>query len=101
MINKMSNYPSDTRVIIIRSSDSGFVNMLYNLLTQNEPFSATDEDINALPIVKSNKEDTCAICLENYTDEASELPCKHIFHTQCIHVWLKRRGICPVCRQPI
>jgi len=96
----MSNYPSDVN-LNIGASGYAFLIRLYNLLKRNGYFPATDKDINALPIVKSSKEDTCAICLENYTDEASELPCKHIFHTQCIHMWLKQRGICPVCRQPI
>lgn len=44
----------------------------------------------------------CTICLEDFIDSEmiSVLACdrKHIFHPDCINVWLKSWSTCPVCR---
>jgi len=43
----------------------------------------------------------CAICLEEVEDEqlVSELPCTHVYHSDCIRKWLKRRMTCPLCNE--
>jgi len=42
----------------------------------------------------------CPICLIEYDeeDELKVLPCKHFFHTKCIHPWLSKINSCPLCR---
>ncbi|XP_042494274.1 RING-H2 finger protein ATL2-like [Macadamia integrifolia] len=43
----------------------------------------------------------CAVCLNNLEegDMARLIPtCKHIFHLQCINMWLSSHSTCPVCR---
>ncbi|XP_068182325.1 E3 ubiquitin-protein ligase RNF103 [Antennarius striatus] len=45
----------------------------------------------------------CVVCLENFVAEEllMSLPCGHVFHQQCIVVWLAAgRHCCPVCRWP-
>ena len=53
----------------------------------------------------SHTADTCIICLEKFkTDElVSELPCdeRHIFHFDCLSLWLRTKQICPLCKQPV
>lgn len=43
----------------------------------------------------------CPICLDKYqdSDELTQLPCQHYFHTECIRSW--KNSTCPLCRQPI
>lgn len=45
----------------------------------------------------------CVICLDSFSQQAlvRGLPCKHVFHDQCILAWLYRDNhFCPVCRWP-
>lgn len=45
---------------------------------------------------------TCAICLEDFVPdvtEVRELPCRHIFHPDCIDTFLLRNSsLCPMCK---
>ncbi|XP_043329311.1 RING finger protein 11-like [Cervus canadensis] len=44
----------------------------------------------------------CAVCLEDLVggDPIRSLPCKHIYHLDCIVEWLTRSFTCPLCRWP-
>lgn len=66
---------------------------------------ATRSSINAMPTIKidqshlcSNSE--CSICMEKFVvgSEAKQMPCKHIYHSDCIIPWLSQNNSCPVCR---
>lgn len=71
----------------------------------NRPPPAADEVIRNLPIRKIKEKDVadhqeCAICTDEFQvdNTVQELPCKHIFHPECICSWLKINGTCPICR---
>ncbi|XP_038690897.1 RING-H2 finger protein ATL40-like [Tripterygium wilfordii] len=58
------------------------------------PYKSTS-DQNSESIVE------CSVCLGNIIDETPVrlLPnCKHMFHVECIDVWLASNTTCPVCR---
>ncbi|MBA0726946.1 hypothetical protein Golax_002736 [Gossypium laxum] len=69
---------------------------------------ATATAIGALPMVKISESHVtntmhCPICKDEFEigGEARELPCKHLYHSDCIVPWLNIHNTCPVCRYEI
>ncbi|CBI16098.3 unnamed protein product, partial [Vitis vinifera] len=66
---------------------------------------AAVESMPTIEIVSSHivTELHCAVCKEAFQlgSEAREMPCKHIYHSDCILPWLSLRNSCPVCRHEL
>ncbi|MCL7048655.1 hypothetical protein MKW94_029693 [Papaver nudicaule] len=67
---------------------------------------ASKEAVESMPVVEisdSHVSKECAVCDEVFElgSEAREMPCKHIYHAECILPWLSKRNSCPVCRQEL
>ncbi|CAN4092538.1 unnamed protein product [Withania somnifera] len=69
------------------------------------PPPASRSAIDALPTVKItqrhlNTDSQCSVCQDNFElgSEARQMPCKHLYHSDCIVPWLVRHNSCPVCR---
>ncbi|KAJ9180694.1 hypothetical protein P3X46_008907 [Hevea brasiliensis] len=69
---------------------------------------ASKAAIESMPVIKIlsshvSMESHCAVCKEPFelNTEAREMPCKHIYHYDCILPWLSLRNSCPVCRHEL
>ncbi|TMW66075.1 hypothetical protein Poli38472_003840 [Pythium oligandrum] len=61
-----------------------------------------DEDAVAEITVRKDARE-CVICQVDMTIGATltRMPCQHMFHTECLHQWLKIGNSCPICRVEI
>lgn len=73
---------------------------------------ATEKAIRSLGVITFNLEHLsrigahsleCAICLNPFCkgSKVNTLQCSHLFHRKCIKPWLRQRGTCPQCREPV
>ncbi|WOK93646.1 hypothetical protein Cni_G02346 [Canna indica] len=81
------------------------LDLLLQQLTENDPSRygtppARKEAVEAMPTVKVEESSRCSVCLEDFEvgAEAREMPCKHVFHGECILSWLELHSSCPMCR---
>uniref|UniRef100_A0A2C9UFC1 RING-type domain-containing protein n=2 Tax=Manihot esculenta TaxID=3983 RepID=A0A2C9UFC1_MANES len=75
---------------IEKEAESKFIDRLLPSVKYEE-----DEEIKL-------KYEDCAICLNDYRDgELCRIfpMCKHMFHSDCIDIWLEKSLTCPICRQ--
>jgi E3 ubiquitin-protein ligase RNF115/126 len=81
------------------------LNQLFENAGHHGPPPTAKSELDQLPSVTieqshiDNSED-CAVCKEPFVlnEEVKKLPCKHLYHEECIVPWLKMHNSCPVCR---
>ncbi|KAL2540961.1 RING-H2 finger C1A [Abeliophyllum distichum] len=81
---------------------------LIEQLTMNDrqgPPPAPRTAIDAMPTVKITQrhlstDSHCPVCKDKFElgTEARQMPCNHIYHSDCITPWLVQHNSCPVCR---
>ncbi|KAL5546823.1 hypothetical protein UlMin_006510 [Ulmus minor] len=84
---------------------------LFEQLSTNDrrgPPPATRSSIEAMPLIKISQrhlrsDSHCPVCKEKFElgSEARQMPCNHIYHSDCIIPWLTQHNSCPVCRQEL
>ncbi|CAK6435270.1 unnamed protein product [Pipistrellus nathusii] len=70
------------------------------------PPPAAKTAVESLPrtvIRDSRPELKCPVCLLEFEEEetAIEMPCHHLFHSNCILPWLSKTNSCPLCRHEL
>ncbi|GAB2275299.1 hypothetical protein Dimus_010060 [Dionaea muscipula] len=84
---------------------------LIQQLAENDPNRygtppASKKAVEGLPSIKITKElvksdsAQCTVCMNEFEldSEVKQLPCKHLYHSDCILPWLELHNSCPVCR---
>ena len=69
-----------------------------------ETLERTQVDEDYLKKIRdSGVEHSCSVCKDEFeiSQNVLLLPCKHIFHDECIQPWLKDRNSCPTCRHEL
>ncbi|KAL9186202.1 hypothetical protein ACHAXT_005440, partial [Thalassiosira profunda] len=60
------------------------------------------EQVQQESSISDEEDDTfeCTICLANIEDgdQVGVLPCTHIFHSECLRLWIARKNACPLCQ---
>uniref|UniRef100_A0A183C3U8 RING-type domain-containing protein n=1 Tax=Globodera pallida TaxID=36090 RepID=A0A183C3U8_GLOPA len=77
-----------------KNTQKKILEAFHELTEQNAPIEAPEGETKS----------ECAVCLGNFEagDKVRPLPpCEHIFHTECIELWLKKHNNCPLCRAEI
>ncbi|KAF2289215.1 hypothetical protein GH714_029549 [Hevea brasiliensis] len=72
------------------------------------PPPASTSSIDAMPTIKITQrhlrsDSHCPVCKDKFElgSEARQMPCDHIYHSDCIVPWLVQHNSCPVCRQEL
>lgn len=84
---------------------------LFEQLSANDrrgPPPAATTSIDAMPTVKITQrhlrsDSHCPVCKDKFEigSEARQMPCNHLYHSDCIVPWLVQHNSCPVCRQEL
>ncbi|CAI9761929.1 unnamed protein product [Fraxinus pennsylvanica] len=87
---------------------------LIQQLTENDPNRhgtppASKSVVEALPSLKVDETllkselAQCAVCKDDFQlgTEVKQMPCKHVYHNDCILPWLELHNSCPVCRHEL
>ncbi|KAF8751327.1 hypothetical protein HU200_012210 [Digitaria exilis] len=99
--------PNFSRFLVGPSLEALFEQLLLQSNRQG-PAPAPQSAIDSMPVVKINRrhlndDPQCPVCKDKFEigAEAREMPCKHLYHTDCIIPWLVQHNSCPVCRHPL
>lgn len=104
------NRPRNNNRRLILENQSSFQELFNRFSAQNRrgPPPASLTVINSMPKVKIRKkhlglDPSCPVCQDRFEvgSVARKLPCKHIYHSECIIPWLIQRNTCPVCRKEL
>ncbi|KAK6936924.1 Zinc finger, RING-type [Dillenia turbinata] len=89
---------------------SGLEELIEQLMLNDRrgPPPASHSSIDAMPTIKITQghlriDSHCPVCKEKFEldSDARQMPCNHIYHSDCIVPWLVQHNSCPVCRHEL
>uniref|UniRef100_A0A7C9D890 RING-type E3 ubiquitin transferase n=1 Tax=Opuntia streptacantha TaxID=393608 RepID=A0A7C9D890_OPUST len=111
----IENHPSDPGFRLPPNFGDYFLGpgleQLIQQLAENDPNRygsppASKKAVEELPDVPVTEEvvnsdyNACAVCMNDFEvgTQAKQMPCKHLYHSDCLLPWLELHNSCPVCR---
>ena len=87
------------RPTMIVTPDGEIIPRPENQRTRSAPeLNSQQQTLDIKNVTEEQKQDQCAICLENFENTAAFLPnCRHFFHQTCIERWRSQKNSCPLC----
>lgn len=89
---------------IVRDLWTSYVNLKRRLIIFNKYRKLTANMNERFPDATNDElaacEHTCIICRDGM-EAGKKLPCGHIFHLECLRLWLQHQQSCPTCRAEI
>jgi len=85
--------------------DSG----MWEFLDEHEKFPppASKTVVQNLEVIEFKDDNAnkgqCPVCIKDFEkgNTAKVMPCKHVFHRECIEPWLEKTNSCPLCRHEL
>ncbi|XVE99592.1 hypothetical protein REPUB_Repub03eG0213100 [Reevesia pubescens] len=104
--------PESMSAFLLGSGFERLIDQLSQMEIQNigryEQPPASKAAVEAMPTVEINEthigdELYCAVCKEQFElgTKVRNMPCNHLYHSNCILPWLQLRNSCPVCRHEL
>ena len=104
--------PASMSEFLVGSGFDRLIDQLSQMEIQNsgryEQPPASKAAVEAMPTVEINEthihnELCCAVCKEQFElgTKVRNMPCNHLYHSNCILPWLQLRNSCPVCRHEL
>lgn len=84
--------------IIERLPHSGHESSGINRETSGVSHISSTTSTSSIKVYGSLQGIQCGICMEVIDEGAGFLRCGHVFHSDCVDIWLESHGTCPECR---
>mmetsp|Transcript_87645 Transcript_87645/g.253120 ORF Transcript_87645/g.253120 Transcript_87645/m.253120 type:complete len:388 (+) Transcript_87645:72-1235(+) len=104
LLSQVAQLPVGLRMLLLSNDRTS----LEDMLTQRRGlFNETLEQIPRISWppadARESSQQTCMICLGDFAigDRCRKLPCRHIFHEDCVDEWLRRCTDCPICKDNV
>ncbi|CAD8143639.1 unnamed protein product [Paramecium octaurelia] len=79
-----------------QSEEKNFINLYIPTYKFEQVKELIQEEVNINDLY-------CSICLDAFSTEhdVKVTYCKHIYHSECLTLWIQKTKICPLCRAPL
>jgi hypothetical protein len=86
-------------IMMISTDDGLLLDNLFSSIQRRAVSVARSESMLAT-IHLDGQQTECIVCRDEYLEDdvVIKLPCRHLYHHDCLKAWLERNNTCPMCR---